>query len=118
MNSAINHTFVTVRIPVLVYDALLSLKTDESEEPAETIRQLTEEACKHDTGTAGKREDGLVSVIGKWEGFEEIETVLSDIQAIREDGGTGRDVSFRYGCHHQYSQKTSFSEPCLKTPIL
>jgi len=47
-----------------------------------------------DNALSEKRQQGLVSVIGRWEGFEEIETVLSDLQSIREGGGTGRDVSF------------------------
>ena len=36
---------------------------------------------------------GLVSVIGKWNGFEEIEESLRDIKIIREKGGEVRDVS-------------------------
>jgi len=94
VNPAINESFVAVQIPFGVYADLLSLKTDELKEPAEIIRQLTEDAIKDSTRTAEKREEGLVSVIGRWEGFEEIERVLSDIQSVRESGGTGRDVSF------------------------
>lgn len=36
---------------------------------------------------------GLASLTGKWKGFEEIEEALHDIDALRQQGGSGREVS-------------------------
>ena len=36
---------------------------------------------------------GLAGVVGKWQDFEEIAESLQDIGALREQGGSGRDVS-------------------------
>ena len=36
---------------------------------------------------------GLAAVSGKWAGFEELAEVLDDIESIRKNGGTGRNVS-------------------------
>ncbi len=36
---------------------------------------------------------GLATVMGKWEGFDEIADVLSDLEGLRKSGGCGRDVS-------------------------
>ncbi|MDM8523182.1 hypothetical protein QUF80_07410 [Desulfococcaceae bacterium HSG8] len=94
MNPQANDTFVTVQIPARVYADLLSLETDELKEAPEIIRRLAEDARRHDARAAEKRQGGLVSAIGKWEGFEEIETVLSDLQSIREGGGTGTVEQF------------------------
>jgi len=39
-------------------------------------------------------EEGLASVMGRWDDFDEIGEVLTDIPSIREKGGFGRNVSF------------------------
>ena len=36
---------------------------------------------------------GLLAVAGKWPGFEEVSASLEDLEALRESGGKGRDVS-------------------------
>ncbi len=36
---------------------------------------------------------GLAAVVGKWQDFEEVAESLQDIEAIREHGGKGRNVS-------------------------
>ena len=36
---------------------------------------------------------GLATVMGKWEGFDEIADVLNDLEGLRKNGGCGRDVS-------------------------
>ncbi|RUM94503.1 MAG: type II toxin-antitoxin system Phd/YefM family antitoxin [Thiothrix sp.] len=36
---------------------------------------------------------GLASIAGQWQGFQEIEEAMSDIQELRKHGGSGRDVS-------------------------
>jgi prevent-host-death family protein len=36
---------------------------------------------------------GLAAVAGQWQGFSEIQEVLSDIASLRQQGGGGRDVS-------------------------
>ncbi len=41
-----------------------------------------------------EEQQGLVSVIGKWKGFEEVEEAIRDLSSIRKSGGVGRDVSF------------------------
>ncbi len=94
MNPSIDDTFVTVRIPARVYADLLSSETDKLKETVEIMRKLAEDDRNQDGQSGEKKQQGLVSVIGRWEGFEEIETVLSDFQSIREGGGAGRDVSF------------------------
>lgn len=40
------------------------------------------------------QEQGLASLMGKWEDFDEIGEILADIPSMREKGGFGRDVSF------------------------
>lgn len=37
---------------------------------------------------------GLASIAGKWKGFEEVADSLDDLQQLRLNGGSGRDVSF------------------------
>lgn len=39
------------------------------------------------------KQDGLVSAIGKWKNFDEIEEAIADISSIRLEGGFGRNVS-------------------------
>jgi PHD/YefM family antitoxin component YafN of YafNO toxin-antitoxin module len=41
-----------------------------------------------------QKEEGLASVMGRWDDFDEIGEALADIPSIREKGGFGRDVSF------------------------
>jgi len=41
-----------------------------------------------------EQRQGLSSLVGKWEGFDEIAQYLSDLDAIRKLGGDARDVSF------------------------
>jgi prevent-host-death family protein len=36
---------------------------------------------------------GLASITGKWKGFEEVSENLEDIHQLRNDGGSGRNVS-------------------------
>lgn len=36
---------------------------------------------------------GLASIAGQWQGFQEIEEAMGDIQELRKHGGLGRDVS-------------------------
>jgi prevent-host-death family protein len=36
---------------------------------------------------------GLMSIAGKWSGFEEVASSLEDLCSLRESGGSGRDVS-------------------------
>jgi prevent-host-death family protein len=36
---------------------------------------------------------GLASIAGQWQGFQEIEEAMGDLQALRKHGGSGRDVS-------------------------
>jgi hypothetical protein len=43
---------------------------------------------------AEQKEEGLASVMGKWEDFDELGDILADIPSMRENGGFGRDVSF------------------------
>jgi len=40
-----------------------------------------------------KAREGLASLAGTWRGFEEIEETLSDIEALRRQGGGGREIS-------------------------
>jgi prevent-host-death family protein len=35
---------------------------------------------------------GLLTVAGKWEGFEDVAENIQDLTALREKGGSGRDV--------------------------
>ena len=37
---------------------------------------------------------GLLAIAGKWSEFEEVAESLEDIQQLRKDWGTGRNVSF------------------------
>jgi len=37
--------------------------------------------------------EGLASVAGRWQGFDEVADNIEDIYKLRKDGGTGRDVS-------------------------
>lgn len=37
---------------------------------------------------------GLASIAGKWDGFEEVAEPLEDLNKIRHEMGEGRDVSF------------------------
>lgn len=39
------------------------------------------------------KQNGLISAIGKWNNFDEIEEILTDISSVRLKGGFGRDVS-------------------------
>ncbi|RLC19097.1 MAG: type II toxin-antitoxin system Phd/YefM family antitoxin [Deltaproteobacteria bacterium] len=41
-----------------------------------------------------QKEEGLASVMGQWDNFDELGEILADISSIREKGGFGRDVSF------------------------
>ena len=36
---------------------------------------------------------GLASIAGQWQGFQEIGEAMDDIQELRKHGGPGRDVS-------------------------
>jgi len=36
---------------------------------------------------------GLASIAGKWKGFEEVAGRLKDLHQLRQDGGSGRNVS-------------------------
>lgn len=36
---------------------------------------------------------GLAAVAGKWDNFEEVAGSLDDLRKLRENGGSGRDVS-------------------------
>ncbi len=36
---------------------------------------------------------GLAAVAGQWSGFDEVAEALDDIPTLREQGGSGRDVS-------------------------
>jgi len=36
---------------------------------------------------------GLISVSGKWSGFEEVSSSLEDLCSLRKSGGSGRNVS-------------------------
>lgn len=36
---------------------------------------------------------GLASIAGRWEGFEEVAEKLDDLESIRANGGDGRSVS-------------------------
>jgi hypothetical protein len=35
----------------------------------------------------------LASIVGKWQGFDEISKHIGDIQSLRKTGGGARDVS-------------------------
>jgi prevent-host-death family protein len=37
---------------------------------------------------------GLASVAGQWQGFEEVADAITDLASLRRQGGEGRDVSF------------------------
>ena len=37
---------------------------------------------------------GLATILGKWQGFEEVDEQLKDIRELRKSGGRGRNVSF------------------------
>lgn len=36
---------------------------------------------------------GLASIVGKWQGFEEVAAGLEDLDKMRQNGGSGRNVS-------------------------
>ncbi len=36
---------------------------------------------------------GLASIVEKWKGFEEVAENLEDLQQLRQEGGSGRNVS-------------------------
>ncbi len=36
---------------------------------------------------------GLASIVGKWQGFEEVAANLEDLDKMRQNGGSGRNVS-------------------------
>ena len=36
---------------------------------------------------------GLASIAGQWQGFQEIKEAMGDIQELRKHGGPGRDIS-------------------------
>ena len=36
---------------------------------------------------------GLASIVEKWKGFEEVAETLEDLQQLRQEGGSGRNVS-------------------------
>jgi prevent-host-death family protein len=38
--------------------------------------------------------EGLAAIAGKWKGFDELAEALGEIEALRQGGGGGRDVSF------------------------
>lgn len=38
--------------------------------------------------------EGLAAIAGKWKGFDELAEALGEIEALRQNGGGGRDVSF------------------------
>ena len=40
-----------------------------------------------------KERQGLASVAGQWEDFEEVAETLDDLDTLRRAGGAGRDVS-------------------------
>lgn len=40
-----------------------------------------------------QEKQGLVAIAGKWQGFEEVEKAMGDLQTLRKNGGNGRDVS-------------------------
>jgi hypothetical protein len=39
---------------------------------------------------AEQKEEGLASVMGKWEDFDELGDILADIPSMRENGGFSR----------------------------
>ena len=40
-----------------------------------------------------EEKQGLAAIAGKWQGFDEIESTLGNIETFRATGGSGRDVS-------------------------
>ena len=41
-----------------------------------------------------EEKQGLAAVARKWQGFEEVEKALGDMEEVRRNGGEGRNVSF------------------------
>lgn len=40
-----------------------------------------------------EEKQGLAAIAGKWQGFEEVEEGMGDLETLRSNGGSGRDVS-------------------------
>lgn len=40
-----------------------------------------------------EEKQGLAAIAGLWEGFDEVEAGMGDLETLRNDGGTGRDVA-------------------------
>ncbi|MCP4753681.1 MAG: type II toxin-antitoxin system Phd/YefM family antitoxin [Proteobacteria bacterium] len=40
-----------------------------------------------------EEKEGLISAVGKWKDFQEMEKILEDVFSSRKSGGMGRDVS-------------------------
>ncbi|MCK9396759.1 MAG: type II toxin-antitoxin system Phd/YefM family antitoxin [Methylobacter sp.] len=40
-----------------------------------------------------EEKQGLAAIAGKWQGFDEVTDAMGDIETLRANGGTGRDVS-------------------------
>lgn len=40
-----------------------------------------------------EEKQGLATIAGKWQGFEEVTEAMGDIKTLRANGGKGRDIS-------------------------
>lgn len=40
-----------------------------------------------------EEKQGLAAIAGTWEGFDEVESGMGDLETLRNHGGAGRDVS-------------------------
>lgn len=40
-----------------------------------------------------EEKQGLAAIAGTWEGFNEVEAGMGDLETLRNNGGAGRDVS-------------------------
>ncbi len=40
-----------------------------------------------------EEKQGLAAIAGKWQGFDEVTEAMGDIETLRANAGTGRDVS-------------------------
>ena len=40
-----------------------------------------------------QEKQGLAAIAGQWQGFEEVEKAIGDLQTLRKNGGIGHDVS-------------------------
>ena len=40
-----------------------------------------------------EEKQGLASIVGKWQGFDEVADAMGKIETLRQSGGKGRDVS-------------------------